>query len=91
LLLNGPQTLVPFTNVSVGNSPLMTESEMTIAINPTNPLNVAGFAHNVSNLNQIQVFSTTDGGTTWSRTIISNVGSVNNDGQGAGTRFDPTI
>ena len=39
--------------------------------------NVTGFAHNVSNLNQIQVFSTTDGGTTWSRTLISNVGSVN--------------
>jgi hypothetical protein len=70
------------------------ESEMSVTINPTNPLNVVGFAHDLRNLNQIQVFDSTDGGLTWGRRLITNVAKDTtqfNDGFGAGQRFDPAI
>jgi hypothetical protein len=89
--LNGPQTLVASANVNVSHNALTTESEMTIAINHANPLNVAGFSHDANNLNQIQVFRSMDGGLTWARTLLNGTGAVNNDGQGSGIRFDPTI
>jgi hypothetical protein len=91
LRLSGPQTLVPFANVDVSNNPTTTESEMTITVNPADPLNVAGLVHDAANLNQIQVFYTLDGGDTWSRTLIHDTGAVDNDGNGFGRRVDPTI
>jgi hypothetical protein len=94
LVLDGPQNLVGLPNVAASSDPATSESEMTVAINHTNPLNVAGFTHNVNNLSQIQVFYSMDGGSTWTRTQITGSGSVNNDNQGSGSgviRFDPTI
>ena len=69
LSLSGPQTLFPSGNVNVSNNVANQiaswASEMAIAINPTNPLNVVGFTHDVNQYlveGHIQVFSSTDGG-----------------------------
>lgn len=91
LILGGPQTLVPSGEINVSHNPAALESEMTIAVNPANPLNVAGFVHEALLLHEIQVFFTLDGGRTWTRESIGPIGTVNNDGQGPGIRFDPTI
>jgi hypothetical protein len=91
LQLNGDQTLVPFANVNASHNPTTVESEMAVSINPTNPLNVVGFTHDGGNLDHIQVFYSMDGGNTWGRTWIQETGTVNNDGNGVGYRFDPTL
>jgi Ca2+-binding RTX toxin-like protein len=85
--MSGSQTLVAGANVNASNNALTGESEMQVAINPANPLQIVDFTHNVNNLNQMSVYHSSDGGLTWSRTIISNT----NDGLGMGTRFDPTL
>jgi hypothetical protein len=93
LALVGTQTLVPSANVDASNNKTTNESEMQVDINPTNPLNVVGFVHDTSNLNQIQVFFSIDGGNNWKRRLITNtagVGSIN-DGFGIGQRYDPNI
>jgi hypothetical protein len=91
--LNGNQTLTPNTNVQVGTDNNKTESEMQIAINPANPLNVVGFTHNVAEFHEIQLFYSMDGGTTWTRRLITNAGGAGqiNDTFGAGSRVEPTI
>src|SRR5260370_20503921 len=91
LQLNGAQTLVAYANVNVSNDPTTIESEMTIAINHANPLNIAGFTHEATTSNAMQLFYSRDGGATWARTLISGTGTVNSDGQGSGIRFDPTV
>jgi hypothetical protein len=97
LVLNGPQTLVPLPDLSVNSAATVDKSEMTIAVNPANPLNVAGFSHYIKpsyDYSQIAVFYSLDGGATWSTTLIGGTGSVDNDGQGSAStfiRFDPTI
>jgi hypothetical protein len=97
LVLDGPQTLVPLPNVNVNQSTTVDHSEMTVSINPTNPLNVAGFTHYIVpfyDYDQIAVYYSLDGGNTWGRTLIGGVGSVDSDGLGSdpsNVRFDPTI
>jgi hypothetical protein len=93
LSLAGTQALVANANVNASQNNSTNESEMEVDINPTNPLNVVGFVHNTSNLNQIQVFFSTDGGSTWTRRLITNTSGAGiiNDGFGAGIRYDPTI
>jgi hypothetical protein len=85
LVLSGSQTLVVNANVAVNTSSSQTESEMQVDINPTNPLNLAGFTHNLQNFNEMQLFFSTNGGTTWNRRV------VNGDGFGTGFRFDPSV
>jgi hypothetical protein len=87
LSINGAQTLVAGANVNTSNNFFTGESEMQITINPANPLFVAGFTHNVNNLNEMSVYHSSDGGLAWARTVID--GSL--DGLGSGVRFDPTI
>jgi hypothetical protein len=58
---------------------------MQVAINPTNPLQVAGFTHNGPG--EMSVFRSDDGGFFWEQTVISSA----NDGLGNGSRFDPTL
>ena len=93
LTLSGAQTLAVNANVNASATGV-SESEMYVAVDPTNPLNVAGFVHNLNNLNEIQLFFSTDGGATWTRRVISNVNAPPtfiNDGRGSGVRFDPSI
>jgi hypothetical protein len=97
LVLDGPQTLVPLPNVDVGQNPSVDLSEMTMSVNPTNPLNLAGFSHYIKpsfNYDQIAVYYSMDGGATWATTLIGGNGDVNSDGFGSSSsfvRFDPTI
>jgi hypothetical protein len=97
LVLSGPQTLVPLANVNASNIATVDMSEMTVSVNPANPLNLAGFSHYIrpnSNYDQIGVFYSMDGGNSWTTTLIGGTGSVNSDGLGSSTsnvRFDPTI
>ena len=83
LHLSGAQTLVPGANVNVSNNANTTESEMQIAINPSDPLQVAGFTHNLADPNEISLYHTWDGGLTWERTVIDDA----SDGLGQGVRF----
>lgn len=88
LNLNGPQTIVPGATIRVGSSG-SAESEMQIVVNPTNPLNVVGFSHRVTTPIIVDVYSSADGGTTWSTNSID---GTNDDGLGAaGNRFDPAL
>jgi hypothetical protein len=88
LILSGPQTLAPYANVNVSNSAATGESEMAVAINPTNPLNVVGFSHDYnSSFDKIQVFHSFNGGATWTRNVIGD----SHDGLASNFRFDPTV
>jgi hypothetical protein len=95
LALSGPQTLMVNANVAVTTSPTTTESEMQVAINPTNPLNLVGFTHDVYSHPHydMSLFFSMDGGLTWTRralTYTSGGGNIN-DGQGQQIRFDPNV
>ncbi len=87
--LGGEQTLIPGDNINVSNDwepdPSDPEkpaerhqSEMTLDVDPTNPLNLAGFSHRrnmaeneTTGGNEIDVFHSQDGGATWATTRIS--------------------
>ena len=63
---------------------------MSLDVNPTNPLNIAGFSHSMvlnSNTRYADVFYTLNGGVTWNATRIGNA----EDGIIASGRFDPSI
>jgi hypothetical protein len=95
--MSGAQTLAPYANVNASQNAFVDQSEMAVAVNPTNPLNVAGFSHYIAptlNYNQIALYHSGDGGATWALTLIGGTGSVNSDGLGSATgniRFDPTV
>jgi hypothetical protein len=65
---------------------------MSVAVNPTNPLNLVGISHHLDYDDvaraDIDVYHSTDGGATWSNTVID---AGADDELGFGNRFDPTI
>ncbi len=90
LQLTGAQSIVGGQNINVSNEPTSAQSEMSVDINPADPLNVVGFSHDFgSGFNEIDVFYSTDGGAHWQTNTIDEV----DDGQGTATsrRFDPSI
>ena len=88
LSLNGPQTIVPGATINVSNNAGLSQSEMSLVVNPTNPLNVVGFSHRLGTPITMDVYSSSDGGITWSTNEINNA----DDGLGVvGNRFDPTL
>ncbi|TWU24621.1 sialidase family protein [Bythopirellula polymerisocia] len=88
LALNGPQTIVPGTTINVSNNINQSQSEMSLVINPTNPLNVVGFSHRLGSPITLDVYSSSDGGLTWSTNEINNT----DDALGSiGNRFDPAL
>jgi hypothetical protein len=91
LSLCGPQQLDRGANINVSNDSAAQQSEMSLDINPTNPLNVTGFSHRIGSLNEIDVFVSYDGGDTWSTTQIDDGSTGISDGLGPGLRFDPSI
>lgn len=91
LSLSGTQSLVGGTNINVSNDSNAHQSEMTVDINPTNPLNLAGFSHHIGSHNEIDVFYSSNGGSTWSTTRIDDGSVGTDDGLGSGVRFDPSI
>jgi hypothetical protein len=73
------------------------QSEITLDVNPSNPLNLAGFSYRLTHSTEthieIDVFYSIDGGTTWGTQTINNLDE--NDGGlylgNADRRFDPSI
>lgn len=88
LALNGPQTIVPGATINVSGELANDQSEMSLVVNPTNPLNVVGFSHRLRNPITMDVYASFDGGLTWSTNEINNA----DDGLGTvGNRFDPSL
>jgi hypothetical protein len=74
-------------NVNVSNL-AGTQSEVGIAVNPANPLNVVAVANDLVNLSNLGVWFSTDGGATWTANFIDDT----EDGLAAGdSRFDPNV
>jgi hypothetical protein len=48
----------------------MPGSETALAIDPTNPLHIAGFTHDLSPATAMQIFYSIDGGQSWSHQSI---------------------
>src|SRR5262245_13950572 len=88
---NGSQTISPGPTINVSADNSFGQSGMVIEVNPTNPLQLAGIVQHVGGWNEIDVYRSNDGGTTWAKTAIDNGAAGVNDGSGAGTRFDPAI
>jgi|GEM_PF-2063854 len=88
LALNGPQSIVPGATINVSAELANDQSEMSLVVNPTNPLNVVGFSHRLRNPITMDVYASFDGGLTWSTNEINNA----DDGLGTvGNRFDPSL
>jgi Ca2+-binding RTX toxin-like protein len=91
LTLNGAQTITPGSVVNASNDPNNYQSEMSVTVNPTNPLNLVGFSHRADppgyTFDAMDVFYSTDAGATWTTTTIDE----NADGLGFASRFDPTV
>jgi hypothetical protein len=93
LVMNGFQNATPSAAVNLSLDSANGQSEMLIAVNPTNPLNIVGFSHRIppNGTITLDVYRSTDGGATWSTTQITNA----NDGAlGTGTtgnRYDPAL
>lgn len=89
LTLSGDQTVIAGAPTDINAPPANfgslagDQAEMSIAVNPANPLNIAAFSFG----SPPAVYSSIDGGTTWSTTVIDNT----IDGLGAGNRFDPSL
>src|SRR5688500_2288439 len=78
LSLNGPQTIVPSATLNVSTDVANAQSEMSLVINPTNPLNVVGFSHRLENPITVEVYVSFDGGLNFS---VSEIDTAN-DGLG---------
>jgi len=88
LVYGGAQTLVPGTTINVSATGAIAESEMSLVANPTNPLNLVGFSHRLTTPILVDVYSSSDGGATWSTNTINNA----DDSFGTtGNRFDPAV
>jgi hypothetical protein len=100
LSLQGSQTLVRGTNINasgdlVGISGMQIISEMQVAINPVNPLQVVGFTNSVigGTHDSMSIFWSNDGGASWASGGIQHQTLINeaDDGLGTGERSDPTL
>src|SRR5262245_44808550 len=77
--------LNPTINVSNATGP---QSEASIAVNPTNPLNLVAVANDINNVTSLNTYTSTDGGATWTTHVIDDTV----DGLPAGDfRFDPNV
>jgi hypothetical protein len=78
---------VPGANVNISNL-AGAQSEVGIAIDPTNPQNLVAVSNNIADLSRLGVWFSTDGGGNWTPNFIDE----NEDGFGAGDRrFDPNV
>jgi hypothetical protein len=88
LTLQDVQTLTGGVNVNVSADGALTQTEMSVDVNPTNPLNLAGFSHRRgAGANNVELYFSFDGGATWGTSAI--VDGV--DGFTSVFRFDPSI
>jgi len=89
LVLGGTQAIVPGATINVSADNTAFQSEMSVVINPTNPLNLVGFSHRLipGGATVLDVYRSTNGGTNWTTTQIDNA----DDFQGGGVRYDPAL
>jgi hypothetical protein len=90
LSLVGAQTLVAGTNIDASADHATQQQNMSIDINPINPLHVAGVSerNTPTTGTSLGLYRSLDGGVSWTTTMIDN--SV--DGFGTGSnRFDPVL
>jgi hypothetical protein len=80
-LFDEPARLVPVLDVNA-SAQAGAQSEIGVAVNPTNPLNMVAVANNNANLSQLVAYYSTNGGVTWTASFITSA----QDGQGAPTR-----
>ena len=74
-------------NVNVSNI-ASSQSEVGVAVNPTNPLNLVAVANDLADLTKLGVWFSVDGGATWTANFIDET----EDGFGAfDSRFDPNV
>ncbi len=74
-------------NVNISNSG-GAESEVGIAVDPTNRQNVVAVSNDIGDLSKLAVWFSTDGGATWTANFIDE----NEDSFGSGDRrFDPNV
>src|SRR5205823_11234460 len=59
--------LQPTINLSHRNGP---QSEVGIAVNPTNPLNLVSVSNDISDLNHLPTYTSFDGGASWITRLI---------------------
>jgi hypothetical protein len=87
LTFGGSQTVLGSPNVRASVDAATDQSEMSVSVNPTNPLNLVAFAHRIGASATMGTYYSLDGGATWTQKIIDN--SV--DGINGTFRFDPTL
>ena len=90
LSLAGAQTLVAGTNIDASADHASQQQNMSIDINPINPLHVAGVSerNTPTTGTSLGLYRSLDGGVSWTTTTIDNAV----DGFGtASTRFDPVL
>ena len=90
LSLAGTQTLVAGTNIDASADHATQQQNMSIDINPINPLHVAGVSerNTPTTGTSLGLYRSLDGGASWTTTTIDNAV----DGFGtASTRFDPVL
>jgi hypothetical protein len=81
----GALVLGPDINISNQNG---AQSEVGIAVDPTNPLNIVAVSNNIADLSRLGTWFSSDGGATWTPNFIDE----NEDGFGANdSRFDPNV
>ncbi len=74
-------------NVNVSDIP-GPQSEVGVAVNPTNPLNIVAVANEIVDLTKLGVWYSLDGGATWTANFVDE----NADGFGGNDiRFDPNV
>lgn len=96
LSLSGAQTLIAGPNLNVSNEPGALQVEMTLDVNPTNPLNLAGFSHRYApdgqggyDLTGMELYWSLNGGATWTITDLDETADLTYED--VSMRFDPSI
>jgi hypothetical protein len=79
------QSLLVGTNRNVSNLSTSQQSEMQVAINPKNPLNLIAISHSISGTTMMDTWYSVNGGHTWTNT------PVNEGIPFVYHRFDPTV
>lgn len=76
-----------FASVNISNL-AGAQSEVGIAVNPTNPLNLVVVSNNIADLSRLGTWFSLNGGATWTPNFLDE----NTDGFGANdSRFDPNV
>src|SRR4051812_2844397 len=62
LSLGGTQTIVPGATIDVSNDAWFGQSGMRMAVNPANPLMLAGISQRIGGMNEIDIYWSAHGG-----------------------------